>query len=123
MSLTRLILLATLAIPLAAQPSVPKMIEGAKRQVGVTRSYDPTYRRIGYPNGDVPRETGVCTDVVIRAYRHAGTDLQVLVHEDMKRAFSAYPKNWDCAAPTRTSIIAACRTWRNSSRATGSRSR
>ena len=99
MSLTRLILLATLAIPLAAQPAIPTMIEGAKRQVGVTRSYDPAYRRIAYPNGDVPRETGVCTDVVIRAYRHAGIDLQVLVHEDMKRAFSAYPKNWGLRRP------------------------
>jgi uncharacterized protein YijF (DUF1287 family) len=79
---------------MSSQPALPKMIEGAKRQVGVTRSYDPNYRRIGYPNGDVPRETGVCTDVVIRAYRHAGVDLQVLVHEDMKAAFSAYPKNW-----------------------------
>jgi len=95
-SLTRAILLASvgLTFSVAAQPALPKMIEGAKRQVGVTRSYDPAYRRIPYPNGDVPRETGVCTDVVIRAYRHAGADLQVLVHEDMKAAFSAYPKNW-----------------------------
>ena len=99
MSLTRTILLAALAIPLAAQPVTRTMIEGAKRQVGITRSYDPAYRRIGYPNGDVPRETGVCTDVVIRAYRHAGIDLQVLVHEDMKRAFSAYPKNWGLRRP------------------------
>lgn len=75
------------------------MIQGAKRQVGVTRSYDPAYRRIAYPNGDVPRETGVCTDVVIRAYRHAGVDLQVLVHEDMKSSFSAYPKNWGLRRP------------------------
>ncbi|HEX2059508.1 MAG TPA: DUF1287 domain-containing protein [Thermoanaerobaculia bacterium] len=84
---------------LAAQPSLQKMIEGAKRQVGVTRSYDPAYRRIAYPGGDVPIHTGVCTDVVIRAYRHAGTDLQVLVHEDMKRDFSAYPKNWGLRRP------------------------
>jgi uncharacterized protein YijF (DUF1287 family) len=95
-SLTRTILFATL-LALAAtaqQPPLPTMIAGAKKQVGVTRSYDPTYRRIGYPNGDVPRETGVCTDVVIRAYRHAGVDLQVLVHEDMKAAFASYPKTW-----------------------------
>ena len=100
-SLTRAILLASfgLTLGLAAQPALPKMIEGAKRQVGVTRSYDPAYRRIGYPNGDVPRETGVCTDVVIRAYRHAGADLQVLVHQDMKVAFSAYPKNWGLRRP------------------------
>lgn len=94
-SLTRAILTATLlALTASAQPALPTMIAGAKKQVGVTRSYDPTYRRIGYPNGDVPRETGVCTDVVIRAYRHAGVDLQVLVHEDMKAAFSSYPKTW-----------------------------
>ncbi|HEU4889257.1 MAG TPA: DUF1287 domain-containing protein [Thermoanaerobaculia bacterium] len=104
-SLTRAILLATLSLsPLlsisaSAQPALQKMIEGAKRQVGVTRSYDPAYRRIPYPNGDVPRETGVCTDVVIRAYRHAGADLQRLVHEDMKTSFSVYPKNWGLRRP------------------------
>ena len=100
-SLTRTILLASLGLTFAssAQPALQTMIEGAKRQVGVTRSYDPAYRRIPYPNGDVPRETGVCTDVVIRAYRHAGTDLQVLVHEDMKAAFSDYPKNWGLRRP------------------------
>jgi uncharacterized protein YijF (DUF1287 family) len=75
------------------------VIDGAKRQVGVTLSYDPSYRRIAYPNGDVPLRTGVCTDVVIRAYRHAGVDLQVLVHEDMKRNFAAYPKNWGLRRP------------------------
>lgn len=104
-SLTRAILLATVGLSAllppsaSAQPALQKMIEGAKRQVGVTRSYDPTYRRIPYPNGDVPRETGVCTDVVIRAYRHAGADLQRLVHEDMKAAFSLYPKNWGLRRP------------------------
>jgi len=75
------------------------MIEGAKRQVGVTRHYDGGYRRIAYPGGDVPLERGVCTDVVIRAYRHAGADLQVLVHEDMKRNFSVYPKIWRLRRP------------------------
>ena len=84
-------MVVAVSLPLLANPRV---IEGAKKQVGVTVSYDPAYRRIGYPNGDVPRETGVCTDVIIRAYRHAGTDLQVLVHEDMKANFARYPKNW-----------------------------
>ena len=83
-----------LALPLAGQPALQKVIEGAKRQVGVTRGYDGAYQRIPYPGGDVPRETGVCTDVIIRAYRHAGTDLQVLVHQDMKAHFSAYPNHW-----------------------------
>jgi uncharacterized protein YijF (DUF1287 family) len=91
--------LLSLALGVSAQPALRTMIEGAKRQVGVTVGYDPNYRRIAYPNGDVPRETGVCTDVVIRAYRHAGVDLQVLVHEDMKSAFNAYPKKWGLRRP------------------------
>lgn len=56
--------------------------------------YDPAYVVLDYPGGDVPAETGVCTDVVIRSYRALGIDLQVLVHEDMRRNFSKYPKNW-----------------------------
>lgn len=57
-------------------------------------SYDPSYFKIAYPNGDVPADKGVCTDVVIRAYRKLGIDLQKEIHEDMKSDFSAYPKNW-----------------------------
>ena len=53
--------------------------------------YDPAYVRIPYPNGDVPLDTGVCTDKIIRAYRVVGVDLQKEVHEDMVRNFSAYP--------------------------------
>jgi uncharacterized protein len=56
--------------------------------------YDPSYFKIPYPNGDVPANRGVCTDVVIRAYRRVGIDLQKEVHEDMKSNFNAYPKNW-----------------------------
>ena len=56
--------------------------------------YDPSYFSIKYPNGDVPNEKGVCTDVVIRTYRKMGIDLQKEVHEDMKRNFSLYPKLW-----------------------------
>lgn len=88
-----------LALPLAAQPALAKVIEGAKRQVGVTHGYDSSYRRIPYPGGDVPLSSGVCTDVIIRAYRHAGTDLQLLVHQDMKANFGAYPKNWGLRRP------------------------
>ncbi|MFA6958216.1 MAG: DUF1287 domain-containing protein [Thermoanaerobaculia bacterium] len=62
-------------------------------------SYDPTYTRIPYPGGDVAADRGVCTDVVIRAYRKAGIDLQKEVHEDMRRAFSSYPKIWGLARP------------------------
>lgn len=95
----RALLAVLIALPLVAQVSVATLVAGAKKQVGVTRSYDPAYRRIAYPNGDVPMTTGVCTDVVIRAYRHAGVDLQRLVHEDMKRNFAAYPKNWGLRRP------------------------
>ena len=56
--------------------------------------YDPSYFSIKYPMGDVPEGKGVCTDVVIRAYRKLGIDLQQLVHEDMKANFSSYPKIW-----------------------------
>jgi uncharacterized protein YijF (DUF1287 family) len=100
MSLTRRIVVSlALALPLLAQPAAPRVIEGAKKQVGKTLSYDSAYRRLDYPGGDVPLATGVCTDVIIRAYRHAGVDLQVLVHEDMKRNFNAYPRNWGLRKP------------------------
>ncbi|MFZ6052861.1 DUF1287 domain-containing protein [Halocola ammonii] len=56
--------------------------------------YDPSYFSLDYPNGDVPAGKGVCTDVVIRAYRLFGIDLQLLVHEDMKSNFSVYPQIW-----------------------------
>jgi uncharacterized protein len=61
--------------------------------------YDPAYYRIDYPNGDVPSNRGVCTDVVIRAYRLLGIDLQQLVHEDMRKHFHLYPKNWGLTRP------------------------
>ena len=57
-------------------------------------SYDPSYFRLEYPNGDVPSDKGVCTDVVIRAYRKLGIDLQKEVHEDMSVNFDKYPKIW-----------------------------
>jgi len=57
-----------------------------------TVRYDPGYVGIAYPNGDVPSDSGVCSDEVIRSYRALGIDLQPLVHEDMKKNLSAYPK-------------------------------
>lgn len=72
-----------------------KLIAAATSQIGITTGYDPAYRRIDYPGGDVERGVGVCTDVIIRAFRDGlDVDLQKLVHMDMKRAFGAYPKNW-----------------------------
>jgi uncharacterized protein YijF (DUF1287 family) len=61
--------------------------------------YDPSYVQISYPNGDVPSNKGVCSDVVIRAYRKLGIDLQKEVHEDMKTNFNQYPKNWKLSTP------------------------
>lgn len=61
--------------------------------------YDPSYFRIDYPNGDVPSDKGVCTDVVIRTYRKLGIDLQKEVHEDMKAHFNEYPKKWGLKRP------------------------
>ena len=63
--------------------------------------YDGSYRKISYPMGDVPADTGVCTDVIIRAYRGIDIDLQKLVHEDMKKNFSIYPKNWGLSTTDR----------------------
>lgn len=63
--------------------------------------YDSSYTRIAYPNGDVDEDKGVCTDVLIRAYRVLGIDLQKEVHEDMKANFSIYPSRrlWGLTAP------------------------
>lgn len=78
-----------------------RILEGAERQVGVTVFYDGSYRQLAYPGGDVPLDRGVCTDVVVRAYRNAGIDLQLLVHEDLRRAFAAYPRSWGMRGPDR----------------------
>lgn len=64
-------------------------------------TYDPAYYRIPYPGGDVPADRGVCTDVVVRAYRKVGIDLQKEVHEDMRANFSKYPKTWGLTFPDR----------------------
>lgn len=71
-----------------------KLALDAKKQIGVTVSYDPAYRKLEFPRGDVPQNTGVCTDVIVRAYRLQNIDLQQLVNVDMKSNWSAYPKNW-----------------------------
>src|SRR6185503_15331399 len=70
-------------------------------QVGVTVRYDPSYRQLDYPGGDVPRDRGVCSDVVVRAFRAVGVDLQVAVHEDMQQHFRDYPQLWGLRAPDR----------------------
>ncbi|HEY0590799.1 MAG TPA: DUF1287 domain-containing protein, partial [Thermoanaerobaculia bacterium] len=85
-----------LAATAAAEPSSARagtaLARAAESQVGVTVLYDPSYRRLAYPGGDVPPDRGVCSDVVIRAFRAIGVDLQAEVHEDMRRNFRAYPR-------------------------------
>jgi uncharacterized protein YijF (DUF1287 family) len=77
-----------------------KLVKAGQSQIGVTLVYDPAYTALDYPNGDVPRAKGVCTDVIVRAYRDGlGIDPQRLVHEDMKSAFAAYPQKWGLASP------------------------
>ncbi len=76
-----------------------RIAEAAAAQYGVTLYYDPSYVRLSYPMGDVPAERGVCADVVIRALRVCGVDLQASVHEDMRAHFSAYPKTWGLKSP------------------------
>jgi uncharacterized protein len=76
----------------AIQPA--KIVASARSQIGVTVSYDPAYRKLSYPGGDVPKATGVCCDVIIRALREQSIDLQKEVHEDMVKDFAAYPKKW-----------------------------
>lgn len=79
------------------------LIAAARRQIGVTTLYDAGYTALAFPNGDVPRERGVCTDVLVRAYRDAfGVDLQALVNADMRSAFAAYPRNWGLKRPDRS---------------------
>ncbi|HZX18897.1 MAG TPA: DUF1287 domain-containing protein [Pseudomonas sp.] len=98
----RAILLVALSILLSAQAwalQADALVTAARQQVGVTLSYDPAYRRLNYPNGDVPLTTGVCTDVVIRALRQQGLDLQQAVHQDMRANFRLYPKNWGLSRP------------------------
>ena len=91
-------LLLTL-LPLHAD-SGEKIVAAARKQIGITTSYVPDYLQLDFPNGDVPRSGGVCTDVVIRALRDGlSTDLQKLVNEDMRGHFSAYPKNWGLSKP------------------------
>ncbi|WP_421920193.1 DUF1287 domain-containing protein [Marinifilum sp.] len=86
-----ILLFSTLAF---AQDFSQKLSDAAKELTKQHVVYDPSYFAIDYPNGDVPSNRGVCTDVVIRAYRLLGIDLQKEVHEDMKTNFSLYPNNW-----------------------------
>lgn len=93
-------LLLILTFPVLAAERLP---DAARRQIGVTVDYDPSYTAIPYPGGDVPMETGVCSDVTVRALRVLGLDLQKEMHEDIRRNFSAYPcrRMWGQRKPDR----------------------
>ncbi|HEX3071931.1 MAG TPA: DUF1287 domain-containing protein, partial [Thermoanaerobaculia bacterium] len=86
--------IATLPLPVGV-----RIAEGAQQQIGVTLTYDPSYVSLRYPGGDVPANRGVCADVVVRAFRVAGIDLQRAVHEDMMGAFKRYPALWGLSQP------------------------
>jgi uncharacterized protein len=106
-SMLRAALSAVLVLTAVASAAQAKPGENAARQeflkklavAAVERAhhavrYDPAYVRIPYPGGDVPADTGVCTDEIIRAYRAVGVDLQKEVHEDMEQNFESYPRKW-----------------------------
>ena len=107
MKITRLVLLAALLVlPSGARAQAPstdrffdRLVDAAIERTRHSVTYDGTYRAIDYPGGDVPDDIGVCADVVIRAYRAVGIDLQVEVHEDMAANFSAYPDKWGLTRP------------------------
>jgi uncharacterized protein YijF (DUF1287 family) len=81
------------AAEITSEP-IRKIVESALLQTRTTTGYTQQYFVIPYPNGDVPESTGACTDVVIRAFRNAGVDLQEAVHKDMASNFGAYPRKW-----------------------------
>jgi uncharacterized protein YijF (DUF1287 family) len=76
-----------------------RIVVAARKQIGVTKEYDPSYTVLTYPGGDVPLRTGVCSDVIVRALRGVGIDLQKELHEDMERDFGAYPQKWGLKSP------------------------
>jgi uncharacterized protein len=100
--LSRVVVLTAMALVATvshAQSRTVVLLQHALQQTEQHVVYDGAYRRLAYPGGDVPADRGVCTDVVIRAYRSIGIDLQQRVHEDMRAAFAAYPKQWGLNKP------------------------
>jgi uncharacterized protein YijF (DUF1287 family) len=96
----RQVIAATLGmVALVAAAAPPALVEAAREQTRSRVTYDGAYARIDYPMGDVPADRGVCTDVIIRADRAIGIDLQVLVHQDMRANFALYPRIWGLAKP------------------------
>jgi uncharacterized protein len=85
----------------SSSEAIKTLLNSAREQSTVTKGYDPRYVQIAYPGGDVPRETGVCSDVIIRAFRAVDIDLQKMVHEDMAKNFVVYPRKWNLSRPDR----------------------
>jgi uncharacterized protein len=86
------------SIPITS-PVIRKVVEDAIAQTEYTIYYDQSYVRLDYPGGDVPLDRGACSDVIIRAFRKGGVDLQKEIHEDMALSFGAYPRKWGLARP------------------------
>ncbi len=82
-----------------SSPILRLIVDDALEQTTYTRTYDPSYVKLNYPNGDVASDRGVCSDVIVRAFRKGGLDLQKAVHEDMARNFAAYPHVWNLTKP------------------------
>lgn len=100
MRITLILLLLIKVNILFAQNISAEQISNAALELTQQKvEYYPGYIRIGYPNGDIPANKGVCTDVIIRAYRKLGIDLQKEVHEDMVKNFHLYPKIWGLNKP------------------------
>lgn len=100
----RYLLILLLIAPSAAfaqELAQTRLLQSAYDQIGKTVRYDPAYQQLAFPGGDVPIDRGVCTDVIVRAYRGIGIDLQVLVNEDMRKAFGSYPHKWKLTRPDR----------------------
>jgi len=93
-SLSILFLFSALSLAIGQDGFNERLSNAAIELTTQNVTYDPSYFGIDYPNGDIPPNKGVCTDVVIRAYRKLDIDLQKEVHEDMKSNFSKYPNNW-----------------------------
>jgi uncharacterized protein YijF (DUF1287 family) len=85
---------SSVADPTFQQQFLNSLVAAVIERTHHTVRYDPAYVRIPYPGGDVPADTGVCTDEIIRSYRAVGIDLQKEVHKDMVQNFSAYPRSW-----------------------------